>query len=106
MRGPRGKGFAEMAVTKLGTCGFDTPMSECAFNFDLEVIVLSKSYAFICIAFFEIIFWFTSLFSASFSFFFCPFTFRKGNLLVHGSDFVDHSLMVWGRVDTDTNRWF
>ena len=103
MRGPRGKGFAEMAVTKLGTCGFDTPMSECAFNFDLEVIVLSKSYAFICIAFFEIIFWFTSLLLSPF-FLFVLFLSERG--VYYSSDFVDHSLMVWGRVDTDTNRWF
>ncbi|CAK5078786.1 unnamed protein product [Meloidogyne enterolobii] len=33
MRGPRGKGFAEMAVTKVAGCGFDTPMSENGFDF-------------------------------------------------------------------------
>ncbi|KAF7632776.1 hypothetical protein Mgra_00007838 [Meloidogyne graminicola] len=32
MRGPRGKGFAEMAVTKVAGCGFDTPMSENGFD--------------------------------------------------------------------------
>ena len=34
MRGPRGKGFAEMAVTKVTGCGFDTPMSENGFDFN------------------------------------------------------------------------
>ncbi|KAL3081318.1 hypothetical protein niasHT_039795 [Heterodera trifolii] len=28
MRGPRGRGFAEMAVTRVASCGFETPMSE------------------------------------------------------------------------------
>ena len=32
MRGPRGKGFAEMAVTKVASCGFETPMSENGFD--------------------------------------------------------------------------
>jgi hypothetical protein len=32
MRGPRGKGFAEMAVTKVASCGFETPMSESGFD--------------------------------------------------------------------------
>lgn len=32
MRGPRGKGFAEMAVTRVASCGFDTPMSENGFE--------------------------------------------------------------------------
>uniref|UniRef100_A0A914GZ64 RRM domain-containing protein n=1 Tax=Globodera rostochiensis TaxID=31243 RepID=A0A914GZ64_GLORO len=32
MRGPRGKGFAEMAVTRVASCGFETPMSENGFE--------------------------------------------------------------------------
>lgn len=39
MRGPRGKGFAEMAVARVGSCGFETPMSENGFSFkDFDVI--------------------------------------------------------------------
>lgn len=33
MRGPRGKGFAEMAVARVASCGFETPMSENGFSF-------------------------------------------------------------------------
>uniref|UniRef100_A0A915CYF2 Uncharacterized protein n=1 Tax=Ditylenchus dipsaci TaxID=166011 RepID=A0A915CYF2_9BILA len=33
MRGPRGKGFAEMAVARVASCGFETPMSESGFDF-------------------------------------------------------------------------
>ena len=33
MRGPRGKGCAEMAVARVASCGFETPMSENGFEF-------------------------------------------------------------------------
>ncbi|KAI6239178.1 hypothetical protein M3Y99_00622100 [Aphelenchoides fujianensis] len=32
MRGPHGKGFAEMAVARVASCGFETPMSEHGFD--------------------------------------------------------------------------
>lgn len=32
MRGPRGKGCAEMAVAKVASCGFETPMSENGYD--------------------------------------------------------------------------
>jgi hypothetical protein len=32
MRGPHGKGFSEMAVAKVASCGFETPMSEHGFD--------------------------------------------------------------------------
>lgn len=32
MRGPHGKGFAEMAVARVASCGFETPMSEHGFE--------------------------------------------------------------------------
>ena len=84
MRGPRGKGFAEMAVTKLGTCGFDTPMSECAFNFDLEVVVLSIiRVTLLYLLHFSKLFFGLLFYSLLLSpFFFCPFPFRKGCVLV------------------------
>jgi hypothetical protein len=36
MRGPKGKGLAEMAVAKVASCGFETPMSEIGFDFRNE----------------------------------------------------------------------
>ena len=33
MRGPRGKGCAEMAVARVASCGFETPMSENGFDY-------------------------------------------------------------------------
>lgn len=40
MKGPRGRGFAEMAVSRVTSCGFDTPMSD-TYDFcsTIEVIV-------------------------------------------------------------------
>lgn len=32
MRGPHGRGFAEMAIARVASCGFDTPMSENGFE--------------------------------------------------------------------------
>lgn len=32
MRGPRGKGCAEMAVARVASCGFETPMSENGYD--------------------------------------------------------------------------
>lgn len=37
MRGPRGKGFAEMAIARVASCGFETPMSERGFDFNSRV---------------------------------------------------------------------
>jgi len=45
MRGPRGKGYAEMAVAKVASCGFETPMSESGFNFREEVWLVHISIA-------------------------------------------------------------
>ncbi|KAI1732098.1 hypothetical protein Ddc_00950 [Ditylenchus destructor] len=38
MRGPRGKGFAEMAIARVASCGFETPMSENGFDFRTDII--------------------------------------------------------------------
>uniref|UniRef100_A0A0N4ZIH9 Uncharacterized protein n=1 Tax=Parastrongyloides trichosuri TaxID=131310 RepID=A0A0N4ZIH9_PARTI len=32
MRGPHGKGFAEMAIARIASCGFETPMSEYGYD--------------------------------------------------------------------------
>lgn len=37
MRGPRGKGFAEMAIARVASCGFETPMSENGFDFRTDI---------------------------------------------------------------------
>ncbi|KAK6111486.1 hypothetical protein QQG55_43835 [Brugia pahangi] len=34
MRGPHGKGYAEMAVMRLPNCGYETPLSEQSLNFE------------------------------------------------------------------------
>ncbi|VDK84227.1 unnamed protein product [Litomosoides sigmodontis] len=34
MRGPHGKGYAEMAVMRLPNCGYETPVSEQSFSFE------------------------------------------------------------------------
>uniref|UniRef100_A0A9J2PSW1 SLED domain-containing protein n=2 Tax=Ascaris TaxID=6251 RepID=A0A9J2PSW1_ASCLU len=34
MRGPHGKGYAEMAVARVANCGFETPMSDQPMDFD------------------------------------------------------------------------
>lgn len=55
MRGPRGKGFAEMAVARVASCGFETPMSENGFNFkrsfDVKNFIFFKKTKFLSLNF-------------------------------------------------------
>ncbi|KAH7696583.1 Protein C16E9.2 a, partial [Aphelenchoides avenae] len=37
MRGPHGKGFAEMAVARVASCGFETPMSEGGYDMSMSL---------------------------------------------------------------------
>lgn len=39
MRGPHGKGFAEMAVARVASCGFETPMSEGGYDMSMSLDV-------------------------------------------------------------------
>lgn len=40
MRGPRGKGCAEMAVARVASCGFETPMSENGYDMQNRMSVV------------------------------------------------------------------
>lgn len=54
MRGPRGKGIAEMAVARVASCGFETPMSD-SYDFR-ESFEVSINYCVMYIIVFSIIF--------------------------------------------------
>lgn len=43
MRGPRGKGFAEMAVMRVPNCGYETPLVEHSIQFpDFAAVIISS----------------------------------------------------------------
>lgn len=54
MRGPRGKGCAEMAVARVASCGFETPMSENGYDMQGRMSVVC-SFPFYFKFFFQII---------------------------------------------------